>query len=582
MDKDNNTNTTNNTNNTTQKNKNNWLSFVKLRKLKVLVKYIPVLFAIALIMFSLCTLAQESYCSFHDIPVPNWITNLNDHFTNIFIIEIIFLLVIIKNRLENKQLTKIQTSLKHIVDSAPFGITIMILILISVIFIFVEFFIYGGNEEKIPFWISQTNEYLTYVFIIELILRWIVSRTNHAFIANYWIDMLAVMPTFRIFRFFRLGRILRILRLLRLFRVFSIGSEFTRKFSFFSKIFEGRLSELGIISSFGIFAIFFGAVGLSQFEAGKSDDIANVTDAFWKSLFSLMAGEYADYPQTLGGKIVFFILLIFEMGIFAMLTGTFSAIMMDKIKETTMHKHVDPEELNNHVIICGFGQKTIILAREFLLDPAFEDSEILIISEKPNMLEELEQHKLDTSRISILNEDFTSITALNKAGVERARLAVITSERNGNRSTQDVDARTILAALTIEKLNPKIHTSAEIYNEEFASHLKMGGVEDVVIQGEVSGKLLARISMHEGLLAFFKDLLSRESGNSLTFIMATQDYAGKSYSEVANSLRINKGYTLVGVKPYDKDVMVNPKEKIIAANDELLIICPVNYEKEKV
>ena len=101
-------------------------------------------------------------------------------------------------------------------------------------------------------------------------------------------------------------------------------------------------------------------------------------------MFSLMAGEYADYPQTLGGKIVFLILLIFEMGIFAMLTGTFSAIMMDKIKETTMHKHTDPEELNNHVIICGFGQKTIILAREFLLDPVFEDSEILIISEKQN------------------------------------------------------------------------------------------------------------------------------------------------------------------------------------------------------
>jgi voltage-gated potassium channel len=456
----------------------------------------------------------------------------------------------------------------------------MILILVSVFLIFVEFFIYGGVEEKIPSWITQTNEYLTYIFIVELILRWIVSRTNHAFITNFWIDILAVMPSFRIFRFFRISRILRILRLLRLFRVFSIGSEFTRKFSFFSRIFEGRLTEIGIISSFGLFAIFFGAVGLSQFEAGSSNDINSVSDAFWKSLFSLMAGEYADYPVTLGGKIVFFILLIFEMGIFAMLTGTFSAIMMDKIKETTMHKHTDPEELNNHVIICGFGQKTIILSREFLLDPAFEDSEILIISEKPNMMEELQQHGLDTNRISLLNEDFTSISALNKAGVERARLAVITSERNGTRSTQDVDARTILAALTIEKLNPKIHTSAEIYNEEFASHLKMGGVEDVVIQGEVSGKLLARISMHEGLLAFFKDLLSRDSGNTLNFIMATQEYAGKNYNETSTLLHDKFGYTLVGVKPYDKDVMVNPKEKIIAANDELLVIAPVVAGKD--
>lgn len=553
---------------------------VRKRRFKEIFKSIPFLISLALIIFSLSLLFVETYVYYKGVEVPFWISNTNDYFTNIFVLELILLLIIVKNRLESKQLTKVQTSLKHIVDSAPFGITIMILILVSVFFIFVEFFIYGGVEEKIPNWITLTNEYLTYIFIVELILRWIVSRTNHAFITNYWIDILAVMPSFRIFRFFRLSRILRILRLLRLFRVFSIGSEFTRKFSFFSKIFEGRLTEIGIISSFGLFAIFFGAVGLSQFEAGSSNEINNISDAFWKSLFSLMAGEYADYPVTLGGKIVFFILLIFEMGIFAMLTGTFSAIMMDKIKETTMHKHTDPEELNNHVIICGFGQKTIILAREFLLDPSFEDSEILIISEKPNMMDELQQHGLDVNRISLLNEDFTSISALNKAGVERARLAVITSERNGTRSTQDVDARTILAALTIEKLNPKIHTSAEIYNEEFASHLKMGGVEDVVIQGEVSGKLLARISMHEGLLAFFKDLLSRDSGNTLNFIMATQEYAGKNYNETSSMLHDKFGYTLVGVKPYDKDVMVNPKEKIIAANDELLVIAPVTAGKD--
>ena len=530
------------------------------------------------IIGSFVLLYLETYLNDKVEAVPSWILNINNFFNYIFLIEIILLLINIDYRLESQQRTKILTKLKHFVDSAPFGITVMVLILVSVTLIFLELFLYSGNEDKVPFWILQVNEWLTNIFIVELILRWMVSYSTHNFLSNYWIDMLAVMPTFRIFR---IGRVLRILRVLRLFRVFSIGSEFTRKFRLFGKIFEGRLTEIGIISSFAIFAIFFGAVGLSQFEIGKQSEISNVSDAFWKSLFSLMSGEYADYPQTLGGKIVFLILLIFEMGIFAMLTGTFSAIMMDKIKETTMHKHTDPEELNNHVIICGFGQKTIILAREFLMDPVFEDSEILIISEKENMMEELEQHNLDTNRISILNEDFTSISALNKAGVEKARLAVITSESNGVRSTQDVDARTILAALTIEKLNPQIHTSAEIYNEEFASHLKMGGVEDVVIQGEVSGKLLARISMHEGLLAFFKDLLSRDSGNTLDFILATQKYAGKKYFEAAMELHESKGYTLVGVKPYNQDLIVNPKDRVIASNDELLLICPVKKENEK-
>lgn len=476
---------------------------------------------------------------------------------------------------------RIVPKLKHFVDSAPFGFTIMLLILLSVALIVIESFV-DLSPQALDYVRFVNDDILLWVFIVELFLRWVVSPSTKYFFSNYWIDILAVVPvsSVPIFRILRLGRVLRILRVLRLFRVFSIGSEFTRKFKFLSKIFEGRLTEIGIISSFALFAIFFGSVGLSQFEMGVEDTaITTHADAFWKSLFSLMAGEYADFPKTLGGKIVFLILLIFEMGVFAMLTGTISAIMMDKLKETTMHKHINPEDLDKHVIICGFGQKTIILAREFLLDPDFKESEILIISEKQGMMEELEQHNLDTSRISILNEDFTSMSALNKAGVQKARLAVITSERSGNRTTQDVDARTILAALTIEKLNPKIHTSAEIYNEEYASHLKMGGVEDVVIQGEVSGKLLARISMHEGLLTFFKDLLSRESGNSLDFILATQEYAGKNYSEVAALMHEKKGYTLVGIKPYEKDVVINPKNAIIAANDELLVIAPVKGGK---
>ena len=475
------------------------------------------------------------------------------------------------------------TKVKHLVESAPFGFAIMLLILLSVALIVIESFV-ELNQETAD-WIRFVNDdILLWIFIVELILRWIASPSNKFFFSNYWIDILAVVPvsSVPIFRILRLGRVLRILRVLRLFRVFSIGSEFTRKFKFLSKLFEGRLTEIGIISSFALFAIFFGAVGLSQFEMGIEDTaITCHEDAFWKSLFSLMAGEYADFPKTIGGKIVFLILLIFEMGVFAMLTGTFSAIMMDKLKETTMHKHVNPEDLDKHVIICGFGQKTIILAKEFLLDPEFSESEILIISEKQNIMEELKQHNIDTNRISILNEDFTSISALTKAGVEKARLAVITSERSGTRTTQDVDARTILAALTIEKLNPKIHTSAEIYNEEYASHLKMGGVEDVVIQGEVSGKLLARISMHEGLMTFFKDLLTRDSGNNLTFINVTHDYAGKNYADLANQLYKSYGYTLVGVKPKNKEIVINPQDNIaIAVNDELLVIAPVEKGKK--
>jgi voltage-gated potassium channel len=457
--------------------------------------------------------------------------------------------------------------LRQIIESGIFTATIIILILLSVVLILIETFVNLPPAQLS--WVQNVNDNLTLFFIIELSLRWLVSSTTRSFLSKFWIDILAVMPMLRIFR---LGRVLR---LLRLFRIFSLGATFQRRFNMYNKILESRWVEYGVITSFVVFAVVFGAVGLSQFETGINKDILNPTDAFWKSLFSLMAGEYADYPITLGGKFVFLLLLVFQMGVFAMLTGTFSAIMVEKLKESTMHKPTNPEELNNHVIICGYSSKVAVLATEFLLDPAFKNSEILLVSQKAS-LEDLKLKKVNVERISVLKADFTKMEVLKRAGAKRAVAAVILSEHGENRTTQDIDARTILAALTIEKLNSRIHTSAELYNEEYASHLKMGGVDDVVIQGEFSGKLLAKVAAHEGLLAFFKDLLSRESGNTLSFIEPPPKVVGMNLEEANPWIQNEFGYLIVAIKPKGKELLVNPRRHKIADNDSLLIINPVN------
>ena len=367
----------------------------------------------------------------------------------------------VKFKYEIESVAKSFPWLRWFYDSARFNLGLMFLILLSVILIIAETFIALPPAQLEE--IQIANDILTFIFIIELSLRWLISASTSIFLRDFWIDILAVVPMFRIFR------VGRVLRLLRLFRIFSLGSNVQRRFNIFQKIFAGRLLEYSIISSFAVFAIIFGAVGFSQFETGLGDGISTPIDAFWKSLFSMMAGEYASYPISLGGKMVFLVLLIFQMGVFAMLTGTFSAVMYDKLKESAMHRPANPDDLNKHIIICGFSAKAAILATEFLIDPAFKNSEILMISTKAN-LEELNARKIKTHRISILKEDFTRMETLKKAGVERAIAAVILSEDGDNRSTQDIDARTILAALTIEKLNPTIHTSAEIYNEDLIKY----------------------------------------------------------------------------------------------------------------
>ena len=65
-------------------------------------------------------------------------------------------------------------------------------------------------------------------------------------------------------------------------------------------------------------------------------------------------------------------------------------------------------------------------------------------------------------RVHFPNDDFTKVATLEKAGIHRANTCIILSDMSQGRSVQDADARTILAALTVEKLNLDIYTCAEI------------------------------------------------------------------------------------------------------------------------
>jgi voltage-gated potassium channel len=462
---------------------------------------------------------------------------------------------------ENRSFSFIRRTL----DSSIFNVILIFLIVGSVVLVVMENTC--SFDPMTAAKVQVLNELLTVIFVAELSLRWLVSYSTKDFLSSFWLDILAVIPILRVFR---MGRVLRVLRILRLFRFFTITDDIKRLFPFLRSVPSVNWVEYGLIITIVFFSVFFGAAGFSHFEG----DTMTPTEAFWKALFSLFAGEYADHPESFGGKIVLLALMIFSMGIFAMLTGTFSAIMLEKLKESAMYKSSDLSHLSDHVIICGYSPKTHILANEFLLEPRFRESEIVIISEKIDV-DAIKAKGLTSSRVKFLKEDFTHIEALKKANIEKAAVAVVLSEMGENRTTQDVDARTILTALTIERLHQGIHTTTEIYNEEYAAHLKSGGVEDVILQGDFSGKLLAKISMHQGMISFFRDLLTREVGNTLSFIQPPENVVGKSCEEALIIINNKLGCIMVGVKPKDQELIVNPSKLTINKDDELLVIHPV-------
>ncbi len=451
---------------------------------------------------------------------------------------------------------------RRIVLRPSFDITILALIVVSVILLGVEIALPESDPYYAP--VETAGDVITLIFVFELLLRFIVSKKKRRFFREYFIDILAVLPVFRVFRFLRF---LRLLRLLRLFRVLSLVANQTRILQW---LLRKRITEYLIVSALLIFATLFGTLGMAHFQKEPSDGASSLAEAFWMTVFSLVAGEYVDeFPATLGGKLVILFIKFCGLTLFALLTGTISVVMIEKLKDGAVLNRLTLEDLENHIIICGYNAGVETVLAEFQSHPTLKEREIVIITERA------ERVNMDIpypGRVRVIEEDFTRAEVLQRCNVNACDIAVIVSDVSGSRSRQDADARTVLAALTIEKLNPSVHTCAELSNGMNEPHLRMGGVNEVIVTRSISGHLLAQAALHSGSAHLLQELLKPSEGHTFTPSPVPEEFFGKSFAEVL-AAHYDKTDTIpIALERKDGTLLVNPKNEILQEGDHLICV----------
>ena len=494
-----------------------------------------------------------------------------------------------------KYRSKLQRQLVRFFGDTRVDIAIGVLVLLSVTLTLVEFWLSATAPEDHHVSISilvVVNDLITAVFVFELVARFWASGSGKGFLREYWIDIVAVLPLFRVFR---TARAIRLLRLVRMLRVFGVA---TRLASHFPDIFRRGAMEYLVVCGLLIVTVIFGTGALMTFEGshrlasslarktvGTPSNASSVGEpltvgagesftferSFWFSLFSLLAGEPIPMPpRTVGGRIVTVFLMFMGMTIFAMFTGTVSAFMVERLR--TEGRFVDWEQLENHVIVCGWNRKAEIIVQELRNSPEHRDVPIVVISEFDGS-----PPQTNMRRMFFLSDDFTKVPVLEKAGIHRATTCVVLSDTQ-HRSEQDADARTILAALTVEKLNPRIYTCAELLEQSYASHLEMGHVNDYVISGEHSAYALAQAAVNQGMMGVIGELLTRGQGNEFHRVAVPDAWVGKEFTDVLHTAKTSHGAILIGVKPADGQISINPTKHRFSQGDEAVMIAPTDLD----
>lgn len=426
-------------------------------------------------------------------------------------------------------------------------------------------------------WVVLTVHVISAIFVVELLLRFKIAPSRRGFFREYWLDILSLMPLLAaIDRFFphpgeapRAPTWLAALALLRIFRLFRLLKIARHRALLFPRVLRKGAREVFFASGLVLLAIVFASSALVMFERDANPSMRTFSQAFWFSVYSIVAAEpIPGPPQTFGGHVVAVLVILTGLFTFATVVGTISALVADRMR--TGELIMDWEDLRDHLIVCGWNRKAEIIIREYVTAYPDDDLPVVVVAELEGGVPTV-RDAAARGRVQFLNDDFTKIEALEKAGVKRAARCILLADTSRGRKERDADARTVLAALTIERMNPAVYTVAEIHRREHAHHLEMGKVNDYVVSGEQSAFLLAQSAITRGVMSVFSELLTREHGNRFARCTVTKTWKGKSFMDLLVHLKQDHNALLVGVAEGEK-IVINPSEYVFKGDEDVVLI----------
>jgi voltage-gated potassium channel len=485
------------------------------------------------------------------------------------------------------------------------NLAIVVLILASVGMVFAHLLLPPDHYFQDP--IEHVQNLVTIVFVLELGIKYYVAPDKARYFGQYWIDLIAIIPW---------AQSLRILRILRLLRVFRAAVILSRRVRFVSALFRSAIGEYIVLAMImGIFLI-VGSFTLWRTEerarverlaelreeltpeeyelavAREGPDaelLADPENALWATIYFLVATEpMIAVPRTTMGRAIVLVVMFGGLTTFAIFTGIVTALMVNRLKRRMEIDDMDRYQLNDHIVICGWNRLVPLLLEEFQEAPR-DSPAIVIVAE----LEEppAEIRNLDVSaRVFFVRGDYTRPEVLEQARIKQASRAIIVADDTIERGDQDRDARTVLASLMIEHMQPTMYTCAELLNRDNEEHLRAAGIEEVIVTSEAGGHHLAMAAMHAGLSRVIHELMTVKVGNHLDKVAVPEELVGKTFMDALHLFKREKGALVVAVETNGQDghhvegydIVVNPgPDHPLAARDNLVLIDAPGKNKGK-
>jgi voltage-gated potassium channel len=339
-------------------------------------------------------------------------------------------------------------------------------------------------------------------------------------------------------------------------------------FVFFRKSLQVlRKENLGRLMVVTFFILVIGTVGMALFEKGRNQNLDSIGDAIWWSFVTITTVGYGDiFPQTIGGRIVGVLVMIFGIGFLGMFTATIASTFVERrMNQNRGLKAL--KGLKDHILLCGWNYSASEVISEIHADDGEKD--IAIVAN-------LEQNPVDDAHVHFVAGDPADITKLEMACFRTASTAIVMHDESSKGNARD--GQGILSVLAIKHECPNIYVCVQILDESNLEHCRRAGADEIIVTGGLTAKLLGQAALDHGVTVIVSELLSNKYGNELYKIKCPGKYAGSTFGAAFTAFKEDHDGIIVGIEKVSKFI-TNPKKDIVLDKDDYLILIAENRPK---
>jgi len=310
-----------------------------------------------------------------------------------------------------------------------------------------------------------------------------------------------------------------------------------------------RVAILGVLS---VFLVLFGTSGYVFIEHYA------FLDALYMTVITLSTVGFTEVrPLSDHGRTFTMVLILMGASFVAFNLAYFSQLLLDGnllelYRRRKLKKQLD--QLNNHYIVCGYGQMGQIVVQEL----QHYGVPVVVLENDEAVL-----GKIAEKGIPRLAADATEEEALVAAGIGRAKGLVATVSR---------DTENVFIVLTARDLNRDILIFARASTPGTDKRLLKAGADHVVAPFALGGIRLAHNILRPTVIDFLDLALSAE-GMELSMeelcIPEGAQIAGKDL--VHSGIRSRYNLIVVGIKRSDGTMIYNPSPKEVLQPGDILI-----------